>query len=73
MSVRSELQKALSTNEGMNRYLDNLLGAGNYVYDPDGDVWITPDESHEGPGRGFIIMERGGYFSKAVLPEATLS
>jgi hypothetical protein len=73
VSVRTELQKALSTDEGMTRWLNEHIGSGNYVYDPDGDVWITPDESHEGRGRGFIIMERGGYFSKAVLPEAALS
>ncbi len=73
MSAGTDLQKALSTNEGMTRYLDDLLGAGNYVYDPDADVWVTPDPAHTGPGRGFIIMERGGFFSTAVLPEAALS
>jgi hypothetical protein len=73
MSVRAELQKALSTDEGMNRYLDDLLGAGNYVYDQIADVWVAPDESYEGTGRGFIIMERGGYFSRAVLPGSVVS
>jgi hypothetical protein len=73
MSARTELQKALSTNEGMTRYLDDLLGVGNYVYDPTADVWVAPDESYEGPGRGFIVMERGGFFSRAVLPDSVLS
>jgi hypothetical protein len=67
MNARTELKKTLSTDEGMNRYLDHLLGPGNHIYDPIDDVWV------KGPGRGFIILERAGYFSLAVVPEAVLS
>jgi hypothetical protein len=73
MSIESDLRKALSTDEGMNRFLDDLIGPGNYVYDPAADVWVTPDESYTGPGRAFIVMERGGYFSRTALPDAVLS
>jgi hypothetical protein len=67
-----EIRKALLTDEAMVRILDDLFGRENYAYDPQNDVWVTPDLDHDGPGRGFIVVQRGGDWKKVVLPAAAL-
>jgi hypothetical protein len=67
------LRKALSTDEGITRFLDDLLGRGNYSYDAHEDVWVTPDDKHSGPGRGFVVIRRGGSWFTALFPERDLS
>lgn len=71
--VRRRLAAETQTTEGMTRFLDHLLGPGNYVYDPDEDVWVTPDIHHTGPGRGYVVIKRGGSWFKAVLPGDTVA
>jgi hypothetical protein len=59
-----------TTVAGMTRLLDELVGRGNYTYDPVADVWVTPNPDYTGPGRGFILLQRGGFYSTVVLPDA---
>jgi hypothetical protein len=70
--LRNKIRKALLTDEAMIRLLDDLFGPENYTYDPRCDVWVTPDHDHTGPGRGFIVVQRGGDWQKVVLPTAVL-
>jgi hypothetical protein len=36
-------------------------------------LWIAPDTKHEGAGRAFYVVQRGGDWFKSVLPERVLS
>jgi hypothetical protein len=69
---RSKIRNALLTDENMVRALDDLFGPGNYAYDQESDVWVSPDRDYTGPDRGFIVVERGGNWFKAVLPPAVV-
>jgi hypothetical protein len=69
-ALMARIEAALQTDEGMSLYLTRLFGADSFAYDADEDVWVIPDASHQGPGRGFMIMRRGGHWFKAVLPAA---
>jgi hypothetical protein len=46
----------------------NTLGAENYVWDPDGDVWITRNPDYEDRGRDLVICQRGDYYCAEALP-----
>jgi hypothetical protein len=70
--LRTKIRKALLTDEAMVKILDLLFGEGNYTYDQKNDVWVTPDRDYTGPGRGFIVVQRGGDWEKVVLPAAVL-
>jgi hypothetical protein len=70
--LRNKIRKALLTDEAMARILDDLFGRENYAYDPEGDVWVTPDRDHHGPGRGYIVIRRGGNWRTVVIPAAVL-
>jgi hypothetical protein len=66
------LRKILSTDAGMARFLDAVAGPGNWFYDPSDDVWVTPNSKHSGPGRGFLVVQRGGDWFYAVIPAEKL-
>ena len=68
--IEAALRAETSTDEGMAEFLDALFGAGTWVYDPSEDVWVIPNQKHTGPGRGFVVVERGGTWFTAVLPAA---
>jgi hypothetical protein len=68
--IRAELRSRLMGDAEMARFLDALFGVGTWAYDADEDVWVTPDTKHSGPGRVFIVVERGGNWFKAILPAA---
>jgi hypothetical protein len=70
--LRNKIRKVLLTDEAMVRILDDLFGRENYAYDPQNDVWVTPDRDHGGTGRGFIVVQRGGDWRKVVIPAAVL-
>jgi hypothetical protein len=70
--LRNKIRDTLRTDHAMVRFLNDLFGAGNYVYDQKTDVLVAPDNDHAGPGRGFIVIERGGDWRKIVIPEAVL-
>jgi hypothetical protein len=57
----------------MIRLLDDIWGAGNYAYDRYEDVWVAPDRDYQGPGRGFIVVRRGGDWFAAIVPAASIS
>jgi hypothetical protein len=69
-ALMAQLEAALQSDEGMTLYLTRLFGANSFTYDADEDVWIVPDKTHSGDGRGFLVMRRGGHWFKAVLPAA---
>ena len=66
-----ELERRVTN--AMAEIMDLTLGAGRWSYDASEDVWIAPDEKHKGPGRGFIIVRRGGAGFKTVLPDTAVS
>ncbi len=68
-SVRSELEDLTGTTAGMEAYLDRHIGPGNWIYDREADVWIVPDLSHEGPGRRYALLERGGFYDVMIVPD----
>jgi hypothetical protein len=70
--LRNKIHEALLTDEAMVCILDDLFGRENYAYDPQNDVWVTPDRDHDGPGRFFIVVQRGGDWRKVVIPAAVL-
>jgi hypothetical protein len=71
--LRRRLQEMISTKEGMERFLADTFGAGNFQYDPTENVWVVPDSKHRGPGRGFTIIRPDGTWFGAVLPDRVLS
>jgi hypothetical protein len=56
----------------MEAYLDLHFGPGNWAYDRDADVWIVPDRGYEGPGQRYALLERGGFYDVAVIPDEAL-
>ena len=70
--LRNKMRNALLTDEGMVRFLDDLFGREKHAYDPQNDVWVTLDRDHTGPGRGFIVVQRGGAWKKLVVPVGVL-
>jgi hypothetical protein len=73
MNVEAQLRKTMRTDAGMRRLLDVIFGVGKYAYDPTEDVWVCPNKDHKGPGRGFIVVKRGGDWFTAVLPDEVLA
>src|SRR3954464_6163538 len=71
--LRRRLQEMVSTPEGMERFLADTFGAGNFQYDPTEDVWVVPDKRHQGPGRGFYIVRPDGTWFGAVVPDHEMS
>src|SRR5690242_18377175 len=71
--LRRRLQAMTSTKEGMERFLEQQFGAGNFQCDPTEDVWVVPDRKHRGPGRGFTIIRPDGTWFGAVVPDHVLS
>jgi hypothetical protein len=69
-ALERRLRAKLQTDEGMASFLDRLVGPNHWTYDADEDVWVTPDTQHVGPGRGFVVVQRGGAWFRAVLPDA---
>jgi hypothetical protein len=65
--LRDKIRNALLTDEGMVQAPDLVFGPRNYAYDPANNCWVSPDRDYTGPGRGFIVMERGGDWFKAVI------
>jgi hypothetical protein len=70
--LREKIRNALLTDDAMVRELDRSFGRENYTYDQESDVWITPDRNHVGPGRAFLVIQRGFQWRKIVIPEAVL-
>jgi hypothetical protein len=71
--LRRRLQEMISTKEGMERFLEQQFGAGNFQYDPTEDVWVVPDDKHRGPGRRFYVVRPDGTWFGAVVPEHKMS
>ncbi len=59
----AEIRALLMTDANMERFLDKLFGSSRWTYDMEQDVWIVTDSVHVGPGRGYIVMRRGGDWS----------
>ena len=60
------------TDEDVSNYLDQNYGPGAWAYDASEDVWVTVDPDHAGPGRGFLVFERDGYWHPVVVPVEAL-
>jgi hypothetical protein len=71
--LRRRLAEMTSTREGMERFLDQTLGIGNWSYDESEGVWVTPNHQHRGPGRGFYVIEQDGSWFTAVVGERELA
>lgn len=67
------LGKRLHTDAGMAELMDATFGPDGWVYEATDDLWIAPDPKHEGEGRGFYVVSRGGDWIKSVLPNRVLS
>jgi hypothetical protein len=72
-SQRRRIIRWLHTDVGMERFLDRFVGPGEWVYDPDADVWVVPDRDYTGSGRALLVVQRGGDWRRVVLPEEALS
>jgi hypothetical protein len=67
------LGKRLHTDAGMAELMNATFGSHGWVYEPPDDLWIAPDPKHEGEGRSFYVVRRGGDWIKSVLPDRVLS
>jgi hypothetical protein len=67
------LGKRLHTDAGMAELMDATFGSAGWVYEASSDLWIAPDRKHEGEGRSFYVVRRGGDWIKSVLPDRVLS
>lgn len=45
--------------------MTKCFGADGWVFDPQADVWVTPDKT--GLGRRFVVVGRGWIWSHVVL------
>lgn len=71
--IARRIKAALQTDEAMAKFLDKLFGPNGWTYDAAEDVWVTPDTKYVGPGRGFVIIQRGGDWFRAVLPNSEMT
>jgi hypothetical protein len=71
--VRAAVRRKLSTKAGMAAFLNQHVGREKWVYDADSDCWVFANPRHSGPGRGFVVIRRGGDWHTHVLPEDALS
>jgi hypothetical protein len=69
---RNKIREGLQSDEAMIRFMDNLFGRDNCVYDPEVDAWVARDKDHSGPGRSFIMVQRGGLWRKIILSGSVL-
>ena len=67
------LGKRLHTDAGMAELMDATFGSDGWVYEAPDDLWIAPDPKHEGEGRSFYLVRRGGDWIKSMLPDEVLS
>jgi hypothetical protein len=67
------LGKRLHTDAGMAELMDATFGSDGWTYDPADELWIARDTKHEGEGRSFYLVRRGGNWTKAILPDEVLS
>ena len=70
--IRAKICDALMTDEAMTRFMDDLFGRENYVFDADADIWVASDPDHHGEGTGLILVKRGGIWQKIVLAQSVL-
>jgi hypothetical protein len=68
-----QMQRATLTDVGMARFLNGLFGDGGWTYDRMEDVWLAPDRRHRGPGRGFLVIQRGGNWRAIVVLDRALA
>lgn len=61
--------RALRTKAGMARFLTRLCGADGWAYDEREDCWIVVDDQHNGPGHGYLVVQRGGNWRAIVIPD----
>lgn len=67
------LGKRLHTDAGMAELMDAIFGSDGWAYEAASDLWIAPDRKHEGEGRSFYVVRRGGDWIKSLLPDRVLS
>jgi hypothetical protein len=70
-ALEAALAEKLSTNEGVEDFLNKLLGKDAWTYDKEQDVWVFSDGRYKGHGRRFFVMKRGGSYFCSVLPDAS--
>jgi hypothetical protein len=70
--LRNRVRDGLQSDEAMIRLMDGMFGRKNYTYDPEVDVWVAVDRDHAGPGRGFILVGRGGDWRRTVISGSAL-
>jgi uncharacterized protein YggL (DUF469 family) len=68
-SVPRQMRQALKTDAGMARFMDELIGPGNWHYEESEDLWVTSDRAYSGQGRGYICVRRGGSWFRSEIPE----
>jgi hypothetical protein len=69
---RAQINDALMGDDAMSHLMIDLFGRGNYTYDAEADLWVAIDRDYAGKGRGFVVVERGGNWFKAVIPAEVL-
>lgn len=72
-ALKRKIKQRLATDEGMASFMDDLFGALGWTRDAEADVWVAIDKDYTGPGRGFIVVQRGGDWFKAVIPDEKLA
>jgi hypothetical protein len=68
----AQINAALLTDEAMSHFMIDVFGRGNFVFDPAADVWVAVDRDYAGEGRGFVVVQRGGDWSHAVIPAGSM-
>ena len=67
------LGKRLHTDAGMAELMNATFGSDGWVYDASDELWVAQDPRYEGEGRSYYLVQRGGNWTKAILPDRVLS
>jgi hypothetical protein len=67
------LGKRLHTDTGMAELMNATFGSDGWVYDAADELWVAQDPRHEGEGRSYYLVRRGGNWTKALLRDEVLS
>jgi hypothetical protein len=71
--VAAKARARLMNSANMEQFLTEQVGAGNWTYDATADVWIIPHRRFAGPGRAHFVIQRGGDWFQAVIPDSASS
>ena len=72
ISDDDKARQILQDTDTMNKFMDDMFGPGNWIFDPMDDVWVTSNSKAKGKP-GLLVFKRGGDWFVANIPGREMS